>query len=68
MFLFHVFFKLRHYVLDLVWCQLRFTGNGVFDAGDEEVGINVHLLPAQIKSDIHANAVAYLVFLIFELG
>ena len=67
LFLFHVFLKLCHDVLDLVGCQLRFTSDRVFNAGGEDVGVNVHLLPAQIKSDIHSDAIADFVLLVFEL-
>ena len=36
-------------------------------AGGQDIGVNVHLLPAEIKSDLHADAVADLVLLVFEL-
>ena len=67
LFLFHVFLKLCHDVFDLVLGQLRFTSDGVFDAGGENVGINVYFLPAKIESNIHADAVADLVLLVFKL-
>ncbi len=69
MFLFrlHVFFELGHDILDLVGRQLRFAGKGVFNAGGQDVRVNVDFLPAEIESDLHADAVADLVFLVFEL-
>jgi hypothetical protein len=58
---------LGHDVLNLVGRQLRFAGNGVFNASGQDIGVNVHLLPSEIKSDLHADAVADLVLLVFEL-
>ena len=67
LFLFHVLFELRHDILHLVRRQLRFTGNGVFHACVQDIGINVHLLASEVKSDLHPNRVADLVSLVFEL-
>ena len=65
LFLFHIFFELLHDVLDLVLCELRFTPDGVLYAGGEYIGIDIYFLPAQVRSDIHTDAIADLVFLVF---
>ena len=43
------------------------AGKSVFNAGGQDIGVNVHFLPAEIESDLHADAVADLVLCVFEL-
>src|SRR5206468_8231183 len=65
--LFHIFFKRRHDFLDLVRIELWFTCDGVFYASSEHIGNDIHLLTAQVESNLKANAVADFVFLVLEL-